>query len=130
MTTALSWPEPSIDRSPLRPVPDIAIAIFWTNTAGEVTTWDTSAERLLGWSADDAVGHPPPFIGEQSADLWRQVCHCVSLGASVRNAELKAITTGGTCVHVTVSSGPGRRDVDTVVAIVHIVSVKAQNRRS
>ncbi|MDB6167425.1 MAG: hybrid sensor histidine kinase/response regulator [Verrucomicrobia bacterium] len=43
-------------------------AIFTLDPAGRIATWNASAERLLGFSADEAIGQPFTLIFPFSAD--------------------------------------------------------------
>ncbi len=58
-----------IDSSPL------AIVVFDLNK--NVTLWNPTAEQIYGWTADEVVGHPAPYIPEEKAAeydmLWQEV---------------------------------------------------------
>lgn len=87
---------------------DSVVALFWTDLDGIVTAWTTTAETLLGWTAADAIGQPPPFVGEAAVERWRCACECVKFGAFVRRVDLVAITSRGRAVPVRISCGPSR----------------------
>lgn len=99
----------------------VPAAFFWTDREGNVTDWPFSAQQLLGWTSDDAAGQPPPFIGADSAGVWRNICACVNAGASVRRAELTAITNDGRAIPLRVSSTPGLSIGDDGGEVFHLV---------
>jgi PAS domain S-box-containing protein len=53
-------------------------AIFATDRRGRVTAWNPGAERLYGWTAEEAIGGPverplPPDRADEAAALRRRV---------------------------------------------------------
>ena len=49
-------------------------AIFLLDTEGYIVSWNTGAERIKGWTAQEIIGktlsnHPDPFADEDLSDL-------------------------------------------------------------
>lgn len=62
------------------------LATFAVDLHGTVTYWNAAAEALTGWSRDEVLGHPLPFVGhdhivdksghEIEAAVWTSPVHC------------------------------------------------------
>jgi len=44
------------------------LAIVAIDGNGDVMIWNRAAERLLGWTCDEVIGHPPPHLPEEKRD--------------------------------------------------------------
>jgi PAS domain S-box-containing protein len=53
-------------------VRSIPIPVIACDAAGTVTAWNGAAEKLFGWSAEDAIGHFNPTIAEEQRDEYRR----------------------------------------------------------
>ena len=49
------------------------IAIFMLDRNGHVTLWTASAERLFGYTAEEAVGRLPPHLTDDNLDEFRAI---------------------------------------------------------
>ncbi|MEO7085766.1 MAG: PAS domain S-box protein [Gemmatimonadaceae bacterium] len=82
-------------------------AIIGRTLDGTVTDWNAGAERLFGYSAGEAIGHPMQMllpadrVNEESDMLAR-----VARGESVRHFETIRVRKGGELVDVSVSISP------------------------
>src|ERR1700722_14188376 len=53
-------------------------AIIGQNMDGVITTWNTGAARLYGYTAEEAIGQPamfivPPAVQQEASDLWQKL---------------------------------------------------------
>jgi len=55
--------EPQLDTAVLTAAP---VATLVVDLLGQVCLWNANAEDLLGWTADEVLGAPPPFLGAGS----------------------------------------------------------------
>ncbi|HVW84878.1 MAG TPA: ATP-binding protein [Bryobacteraceae bacterium] len=46
----------------------VPMAVLALGIDGRVTLWTAAAERVLGWSEEETLRRPPPFIGEENPD--------------------------------------------------------------
>lgn len=79
-------------------------AIFGQNMDGAITTWNTGAERLYGYSAEEAIGHPasmlvPTNLAEESARVLDQL----QRGETVQQMDTERLRKDGTPVMVCVA---------------------------
>jgi len=82
-------------------------AIVSKNLHGIVTSWNRGAERLYGYSAQEAIGQPITLI--IPPELWdeeRIVLESVRAGRRVEPFETTRVRKDGTIVHVSLSISP------------------------
>lgn len=77
-------------------------AIFTLDNEGLVSTWNEGAERILGFSEEEALGQPSGFIFTPRTE--RKANTNGSLGPLVVTAKL--MTSAGTCVKTAAASMP------------------------
>jgi len=70
-----------IDASPL--------AVVTTDFNGLVTSWNPAAEQVFGWSAEEAIGDPPPFVTEEHRAEFRFNLKKTLEGRSIRGAVIR-----------------------------------------
>ncbi|WP_298722236.1 response regulator [uncultured Ferrovibrio sp.] len=46
------------------------LPIYVLDLDGNVSLWSATAEETFGWSADEVLGKPPPFIEKQNLDIF------------------------------------------------------------
>ncbi|MGB8980728.1 MAG: PAS domain S-box protein, partial [Anaerolineales bacterium] len=84
------------------------VAIDIIDNAGNVKLWSPAAERLFGWSADEVVGQPLPFITHgRQYELQEQIKREV-MGVSISGLETKRIRKDGSAVDVELWTVPLR----------------------
>lgn len=98
------------------------LAIAEVDLDGIVRMWNPAAERLFGWSADEAVGHPlrtipPGKEGEPAA--WRET---LANGGVVANQSAQRLRRDGSPVDVSVSGAALRNPSGLVTGFSFIVS--------
>lgn len=105
-------------------------AIVTTDRSGVITSWNRGAERLYGYTAEEAVGRTVSLIvapgdeGEQ-AELTRQVF----AGESVHQLETTRLRRDGTDVAVSLSISPVRDDREQIVSAAIIARDVTERRR-
>ncbi|MGD9494823.1 MAG: PAS domain S-box protein [Armatimonadota bacterium] len=68
----------------LRTVLDEApIAIIRLDAGGKVVEWNPAAERMSGWSREEAIGNSPPFVTEQVLPEFRELLGRLKAGEAV-----------------------------------------------
>jgi PAS domain S-box-containing protein len=79
-------------------------AIFGQNMEGIITTWNSGAARLYGYTAAEAIGQPallivPPSLQQDATELWQKLRR----GESVETVETMRVRKEGTPVNVCVT---------------------------
>jgi len=110
-----------IDASPL--------AIIEVDLDDRVRLWNRAAERLFGWTSDEVVGGPPPFIpagraAERGARRGRLLA-----GETFADLETVRIGKDGRSLDVSISAGPVRgADGRVVGAMAEVADVGERKR--
>jgi PAS domain S-box-containing protein len=82
-------------------------ALFSQDTAGLVTSWSRSAERVFGYSGDEIVGcHVASLFVEHAQPEIAEVLDTVAAGDGVQRYELEARRRDGLPVFVSLSVSP------------------------
>jgi PAS domain S-box-containing protein len=85
-------------------------AVIAQTLDGIVVCWNEAAERLLGWSAEDMLGHPASIVVPEGHRLAeRAVFDRLRGGARVVHAETARLHRDGSLVPVTAAFWPIRR---------------------
>lgn len=65
------------------------LAILALDEQARVRLWNPGCERLFGWSAEEALGGPPPFVGPEHAAAFRTNFERVRAGESLAGVEIE-----------------------------------------
>lgn len=97
-------------------------AILSKDLHGTITSWNTAAERMFGFTAQEAVGHGVGMIipherAEEEAHLLRRV------KAGERNVQLETtrLTKGGGLLRVSLTISPVRNKDNVIIGVSTIV---------
>ncbi len=93
-------------------------AIWVQGLDGTIMTWNTAAERTLGWSADEVVGGHVSLVVpmKELPELSALVAQVVEAG-HVRGYEGERLTRAGTSLPVSVRLSPVRDEQGEIVAV-------------
>jgi PAS domain S-box-containing protein len=106
-------------------------AIISKTLDGTVTSWNSGAERLFGYTAAEIMGLPitclfPPDRLDEETDIVAQL----KMGKKISHFETRRIRKDGTSIDVSVSLSPVRDAQGTIVAISKIArDITDRNRR-
>jgi PAS domain S-box-containing protein len=110
-----------IDASPL--------AILEVDLDDRVTFWNRSAEELFGWTSDEVVGRPVPFIPPHLEEERHVLRDRLRAGESFADFETLRLRKDGALIEVSVSAAPvrdARGQVRRVMAELADVSDRRQ----
>ncbi|HEX6642553.1 MAG TPA: CheR family methyltransferase, partial [Thermoanaerobaculia bacterium] len=102
-----------IDSSPL--------AIIAIDTQRNVTTWNASAERMFGLSAEEVLGKPLPNIASGTGDAQTMLIDAMFAGGAQRVYETLLRRNDGTWLNVSVLPAPLRAPDGTVYAVMGLL---------
>lgn len=104
------------------------LAIVEVGLDGNVTFWNTAAEQLFGWTAEEAVGRPVPFTPDGEDDSFEELREQLGRGEFYADVEAVRARKDGSPVDVSISAAPIRdadgRIVRFMAAIVDITERK------
>jgi two-component system CheB/CheR fusion protein len=81
-------------------------AIIGTTLDGAVTTWNRGAERLYGYSPDEAIGRNLSMLAPGDGDDTREFLDALHRGQRVENVEAVRVRKDGTVVDVSITVSP------------------------
>ena len=106
-------------------------AIISKNLDGTISTWNPAAERLFGYSAQEAVGQsisliiPAELHGEEEQILRR-----LRAGERIEHHETRRITRDGRCVDVSLSISPVRDGHGKIIGAAKILRDITEKKRA
>ena len=108
-------------RDALRAVIESApIAIYALDRAGRVTLWNPAAERILGWSEREMLGHPLPTVPEDRRAEFQALLERAQSGESLSGVEVRRQRKGGELLDLLLSTAPVRDAEGGVRGTVHL----------
>lgn len=82
------------------------LAIVSLDPAGRVTSWNPAAERILGWTAAEAMGQELPMVPPANRGTVRRVLDQVLAGRSLTRVGVDGVRRDGTPADLRVSAAP------------------------
>ncbi len=105
-------------------------AIYSRSVEGTILSWNTGAERLYGYQAEEIIGSPiqrlvpPDQMAEEEATMAQ-----IIRGQRVQNYETKRVTRSGKAIEVSISTSPILDSAGRVIGISKVArDVSAQKR--
>src|ERR1051326_1435915 len=96
---------------------------------GRVRFWNPAAEHTFGWSADEAIGSPLPFIPPEKQEEHRAMRMQDLAGSSFTGRHIRRRRKDGEWVDLSVSTAPIRDGDGRVIGIISIYSdITAEKR--
>ena len=104
-------------------------AIVSTSPQGVIQTWNDGAQRLLGWSAQDAMGQPMLALVTDMANEKARELMARAMKAEPFQMELELLDHQGRRVEVSVGAAPVRDRQDQIIALSFIIRDLRRRRR-
>ncbi|MFZ5996035.1 MAG: PAS domain-containing hybrid sensor histidine kinase/response regulator [Nitrospirota bacterium] len=82
------------------------LAIIALDTDGKVTLWNPAAERIFGWSAQEATGRLNPIVPEDEKEEYQTLRRNVLQGTILTGIELRRQRKDGSPIDVSLSTAP------------------------
>ncbi|NUB90262.1 PAS domain S-box protein [Haloterrigena sp. SYSU A121-1] len=108
-------------------------ALVALDTDETVTLWNPAAERVFGWSEDEVLDEPLPFVPDDRAEDHREIFDRLFDGESIAGLETRRVTKDGERIDVSISAAPiygaDGEIVGTMGALEDITERKDRERR-
>ncbi|MGB3224303.1 MAG: transporter substrate-binding domain-containing protein [Desulforhopalus sp.] len=82
------------------------VALYSVDHEGIVTAWNSSTERIFGWTADEIIGKPLPIVPEESQDEFKKILNEIINGSFFSGIELVRKKKDGTLFDCSLSAAP------------------------
>jgi len=116
---AIERPEASRILATLIEASPLAIVTF--DPEGVVTMWNPAAERIFGWSENEALGTRLPFVPAEKQEEFLALRRRALLGEVFTEPELHRRRADGSPIVLSVSTSPLRRPDGTIYGIMSIL---------
>ena len=114
----------------LRAIVDEApVAVYSLDTDGIVRSWNPAAERIFGWTAAEAIGHPLQTVPEEENKDSSARVQEVATGLLAKGVELTRLRKDGSTVTVRVYAGPMHDSAGIVCGIMVVATDTTELRR-
>jgi PAS domain S-box-containing protein len=97
------------------PLPIVALA-----PGGDITVWNKAAERTFGWTAEEVLGKPMPFVPGDKLEEHRAMREHGLQGRGFTDLEIQRLRKDGSPIDISVSTAAIRGTDGAVRAIVAI----------
>lgn len=108
------------------------VAIYTTDLNGLINYWNPAAERVFGFSRDEAFGRLAPFVPPEKRDEARALRHRALAGEILTGLELERRRADGSAITINGSAAPLRdesgRIVGLLVACIDVTGAKRTAR--
>ena len=82
------------------------VAIISLNSDKNITIWNRSAERIFGWTEDEVIGKPVPFIPEDKRAEFQSYVNRVWNGEVLADIEIVRMRKDGSRIYASLSVAP------------------------
>jgi len=111
-----------IDASPL--------AIIVCDTEGRVEKWNSSAERMFGWSEKELLGGPAPLLPARVEDGGAHQRDAILRGDTFADVEAVRMRKDGMPISVSISAAPVRDDSGRAIGYLTIIADVTERKRA
>ena len=87
-----------------------------------VQLWNPACERIYGWTAEEVLGKPVPFLSQEKVEEFESRRRRVLAGETIDGYEVRRSRKDGSMVHVSVFVAPLRDARGRVMASVAVVN--------
>jgi PAS domain S-box-containing protein len=105
------------------------LSIYMLSPAGKVVLWTASAERLFGYTAEEAVGGPPPYLDENEIAAWRPAFARTVAAESSGFNETQRRRRDGTIIDVSVTWAPVHDEDGTLLGVMYAIADITERRK-
>jgi PAS domain S-box-containing protein len=105
------------------------LAILALDRGGTVKSWNATAERMFGWSADEVLGYPLPSCGDQCGETITALVDRTLRGESLAGFELAQWRKSGTSFEAAIWTAPLWDGTDAAGGILLTVADVSDRKR-
>ena len=105
------------------------LAIVSIGTGRMVKMWNPAAERVFGWTEEEVLGRPLPFVPPDKQRDVQAMMERVAQGNSFTDFEIRCNKKDGSPVELTISAAPLRDATGAVGGIMTVIHDTTMNRQ-
>ncbi len=104
-------------------------AIVSTDLTGNITSWNAAAETIFGWTAEEVIDQPPPFVTGAQMDEYREKIERAGRGELIAGLERKRRRKDGSSVDVAIWAAPLRDAGGSVAGIIMAIADISERKK-
>ena len=98
-------------------------AVIVSRIDGTITGWNTSAERIYGYTAEEVIGHSfSILLSSDAATQFSLISERIRRGETVENLDPHHIGKGGRRVDVSLTQSPIRDGMGRVIGMLSLAT--------
>lgn len=97
------------------------VAILTTDLDGTITGWNRMAEKMFGWTEEEALGKFNPTVSPENLDGYRAFLNQVRDGKAISDLEVLSMRKDGTALSVSVSETQTRDEQGKVNGVLGVL---------
>lgn len=105
------------------------VTIVAYDLEGIVQSWNPAAERLFGWTEQEAIGHHLPFVPPDKTDEFHDRIQRILNGEELSGHSVSRMKKDGSPVELSISTAPLRDGQGTTIALVSVVTDITERKR-
>jgi PAS domain S-box-containing protein len=105
------------------------LAIYTLDLEGVVRTWNSSAQKMFGYTEEEAVGAPLPTIFSEETEAFRRRLEGIKAGETQTGTEERRLCRSGQGIDVSFWTAPLRDAEGAVTGIVEVVADNSERKR-
>jgi len=106
------------------------VALYTVDLEGTVLSWNSSAERIFGWSADEVLGRPLPIVPAGKRGEFDDLRRLALDEGGFSGRELDRVRKDGTAIPISLSVALVRNDGGEMVGILGAAEDIAERREA
>ncbi len=117
----VAFPQSTLDSPLLHSFP---CAVISCDLVGNVTTWNRAAEQSLGWSQEEILGRPCPFIHREDEARFSEILAMIRDGERPPREELRGVRKNGALIKVRLGTSPiVKADGEVMGVLVAVIDI-------
>lgn len=100
----------------------LPLAVIIIDPQGIVRCWNVGAAHLFGWTEEEAIGHPVPFLLTDKEDEFQKILTWCREDEKIRNVTFPAKRCNGSIVRVILHAAPLHGPSGSVAEILLVIT--------
>ncbi|MGB6410796.1 MAG: PAS domain S-box protein [Candidatus Deferrimicrobiaceae bacterium] len=109
---------------------DAPLSIVAFDASGTIQLWNPAAERMFGWTAEEALGKPHPIVSEEKQEEFRALREMALQGKTFTGIQVRRRRKDGSPIDISVSTSPIRAADGTITGIMSIITDVTERKKS
>jgi len=109
---------------------DAPLSIVAFDASGTIQLWNPEAERMFGWTAEEALGKHHPIVPEEKREEFRALREMALQGKTFTGIQVRRRRKDGSPIDLSVSTSPLRAADGTITGIMSIITDVTERKKS